>query len=191
MNWIAIAAFLICAVTGCTEIQHTAKPQQQLDKSLLAGVGDVVLRLNKKRNLENVLGKSDIFGRKTNEGYVELRYAGVEPSGEVVLARKDVQIISNETTMSRTPFSQTTGQANTVARGTAYGTGNAATLSGSAITNYQSTTIAPISDFHVVVPSDAIAVRLPPGETALPVEGFIVEIVRATPNVLEYSIREQ
>jgi len=185
-----MSVLLLFAVAGCAEIEHSAKSQQKVGQPLLAGVGDVILKIDKERNLENAYGKSDIFGRKTNEGYVELRFAGMESSGEVVIARKDVEIISNETTMSRTPFSQTTGQAHTVASGTVYGTGSTATVKGSATTNYQSNTIAPISDYHVVVPSDSIAIRLPPGDTVLPVSGFIVEIIRATPNALEYTIKE-
>lgn len=128
---------------------------------------------------------------KTTEGYVEVRFAGVEPTGEVVLYRKDVQIISNETTMSRTPFSRTTGQASTVASGNAYSVGSSTNLTGSATTTYQSTTLAPISDFHVFVPSDSIAIRLPPTETMPPVEGHIIEIIRATQLSLEYKLRQQ
>ena len=55
--FIACALLLLWA-TGCAPIQHTVSPVQALDKPLLAGVGDVVLRLNKERNLENVYGKS-------------------------------------------------------------------------------------------------------------------------------------
>lgn len=188
---LAVCALLLFGSSGCAPIKHTSAPEQAIDNLLLAGNGDVILRINKERNLQNAFGASDIFGRKTNEGFVEVRFAGIEPTGWVVLSRKDVQIISNETTMSRTPLSNTTGNATTNITGNSYRSGSTSRLSGTAATTYQSTTIAPLSDFHVVVPSDSIAIRLSPSETMLPVEGYIIEIIRATPNSLQYKIRQQ
>ena len=101
----------MACISGCAAIEHTSYIEQPVGQARIAGIGDVVLRVNKQRNLENISGKADIFGRKTNEGFAELRFAGVEKSGEIVLYRKDVQIISNETTMSRTPIAFNTGQA--------------------------------------------------------------------------------
>jgi len=152
------------------------------------GVGDVVLRVNKQRDLENIFGKASIYGRKTNEGFSELRFAGVEKNGEVVLYRKDVQIITNETTMSRTPFSTTTGRSNTAITGNYSGAGNVGTVNANASTNYSSTTLSPTSDFHVVVPAETIPIRLPEGETKVPMEGCVVEIIKATPVSLEHKI---
>lgn len=188
---LGMGAMLVLGAWACAPIQHTTASAQPLETPLLAGIGDVVLRIDKKRNLQNAFGASDIFGRKTNEGFVEIRYAGVERSGEVVLARKDVQIVSNETTMSRTPLSYTAGQATTNATGTVYSSANSATLSGTAKTTYQSATIAPLSDFHVVVPSDSMAIRLVPPDNLLPVEGHVIEILRATSTSLQYRIRKQ
>ena len=96
---------------GCASIDHTVRLQQPLGRSLIAGPGDLVLRVDHERNLENIWGKADMWGRKTKEGFSEIRFAGVEPTGEIVLARKDTDIITNETILSRMPFSSTTGHA--------------------------------------------------------------------------------
>jgi hypothetical protein len=188
---LAASLALLLSAFGCAPIQHTSATEQALDTPLLAGIGDIILRINKERNLQNAFGASDIFGRKTNEGFVEIRFAGVERSGEVVLARKDVQIISNETTMSRTPLSYTAGQAQTAGTARTHNSGAATTISGTASTTFQSATIAPLSDYHVVVPSDSLAIRLPPTETELPVEGYIIEIVSSAPYSLKYKVRRQ
>lgn len=180
-----VAAALIAA---CATIEHTAKTEQPIGQPTIAGVGDVVLRVTKQRNLENVFGKADLFGRKTNEGFSELRFAGVEKSGEVVLYRKDVRIITNETTMSRTPISTTTGSANTNVTGNYYGNRNSGNVNANARTDYSSTTLMPASDFHVVVPAETIPIRLSSGETKVPMEGYVVEIIKATPSSLEYKI---
>jgi len=189
MKLTAVFVITLFIFSGCADIQHVATPEQTLDKILLAGVGDVVLQINKKRNLENAFGKSDVFGRKTNEGFVEIRFAGVESTGQVVLSRKDVQIITNETTMSRTPIYQSSGRSNTTVQGNVTDYGSTTSVSGTATTTYQGTTITPSSDFHIVVPADTIPIRLASTESSLPVEGFIIEIIRATTNALEYRIR--
>lgn len=175
-------------VAGCATIEHTANSEQPIGQPTIVGVGDVVLRVNKQRNLENAFGKADVFGRKTNEGFSELRFAGVEKTGEVVLYRKDVQIITNETTMSRTPVSTTTGSANTNVTGTYYGNANYGNVNANARTDYSSTTLMPASDFHVVVPAETVPIRLSAGETKVPMEGYVVEIIKATPSSLEYKI---
>lgn len=176
------------AVSGCASIEHSSKPQQPVGKQLLAGVGDVVLRIEKQRNLQNAFGKADIFGRKTNEGFTELRFAGVEPNGEVVLYRKDVHILTNETTMSRTPLSFNTGTSNTTVSGSTYGTRNATNLNATAQTSSMSTTVSSPSAYHVAVPSDTIAIRMAPDDQKLPIEGHLVEIIKATSYSLEYKI---
>jgi hypothetical protein len=180
-----VSLLTLVIISGCTAIKHTSSTEQPTDQLAIVGVGDVVLRVNKQRSLENAFGKADIFGRKTNEGFSELVFAGVEQSGEIVLYRKDVSIITNETTMSRSSVSTTTGYANTNVTGNYYGNGN---ISANATTNYSSTTLTPASDFHIIVPADTIPIRLSSSENKFPMEGYVVEIIKATPNSLEYKI---
>ncbi len=188
MKQLLILLSLAVLVGGCATIDHTANIEQPINRQTIVGVGDVVLRVNKQRNLENAFGKADIFGRKTNEGFSELRFAGVEKTGEVVLYRKDVQIVTNETTMSRTPLSTTTGSSNSTISGNYQAAGNVGTVNANARNNYSSTALSPTSDFHVVVPAETIPIRLAVGETKVPMEGYIVEIINAAPNSLEYKI---
>ena len=56
------------------------------------------------------------------------------------------------------------------------------------ISNYTSTTISPTSDYHVVVPSETISIRIQKGHNRIPVAGYIIEIVGATTHALEYRI---
>ncbi|MFK4131961.1 hypothetical protein ACI2KR_06655 [Pseudomonas luteola] len=172
-------------ISGCSSIEHTSSIDQPVNQAAIVGVGDVVLRINKQRNLENAFGKADMFGRKTNEGFSELVFAGVEPSGEIVLYRQDVNIITNETTLSRTPFSSSTGSSKTNVTGSYYGNRS---FSGNSTTNYSSTSINPSSDFHSVVPAGAIPIRLAPNENKLPMGGYMIEVIKATPNSFEYKI---
>jgi len=137
----AVLVALLCAtLSACASIEKSRLVEQPTNQQLLAGKGDVVLRVNKQRDLENAFGNADIFGRKTSEGFSELRLVGTEDSGGVVFYRNDVRIITNETTMSRSGVSTTFGSANTTASGSYHGDENYGIFSGSASTNYSSST---------------------------------------------------
>lgn len=163
-----------------------------MGQQLLAGPGDLVLKVNKQRDLKNAFGRADLFGRKTDEGYSELRFAGAEADGTVVFYRKDVVIVTNETTMSRTPLTQSFGSATTTTRGTVTGSTVGGQLSGSgtatSTTSGSVTTISPHSDYHVVVPPETVPIRIPAGTKAFPFEGGTVEILSATPTALSYRV---
>lgn len=168
------------AIAACAPIQHTETLSSARPLSGTAGVGDLVARVDKERNLENAFGASDIFGRKTKEGFTELRFAGMTPNGEVVLYRTDTNIVTNETTMSRSPFSSTFAQADA---STTYGRGYANTsVTGS------STTISPTTDYHVVVPAGAVQIVVPKGTDTVPFEGHSVRILSATAVSLSYRL---
>ncbi len=185
------ACFLVTLVVGCGSIERTTAAHQSLGRVLLAGPGDLVLRVERERNLENVVGKADIFGRKTKEGFTEVRFAGVEPSGVVVLFRKDVSILTNETTMSRTPMSTTTGTATTTGSASANTFGNTTQLTGSTTTTGVSTTVGPASAYTLVVPSDSVAIRLGTNERRVPVAGYVIEVLSVTSNSIEYRLSAQ
>ena len=58
-----IAAVTAAFIAGCATIEHTSNTEQSIGQQSIVGVGDVVLRVNKQRNLENAVGKADLFGR--------------------------------------------------------------------------------------------------------------------------------
>lgn len=170
----------LAALAGCAPIEHTTKASQEVNRQQIAGPGDQILHVDRQRNLENVFGQSDIFGRKTNEGFSELYFQGVETDGTMVLYRMSTTIITNETTMSRTPITQTF--ANTTGDVGVYG--NTANFNATTM----ATTITPAQDYHVVVPDGVLAIRLPPGTRSVPFEGYIVEIIGITSTALTYRI---
>ena len=164
--------FLLCFVvlaSACAPIERTSMLEQPIGQTLTVGPGDLVAKITKQRDLENVLGRADIWGGKTDEGYSELRFGGLEPSGELVFYRRDVGILTNETTMSRYNVSHGYFRRNS---------------SSGAVTM-----IGPPKDYHLVTPADAIAIRLPPGTKAFAFEGRTIEIASATPVSLAYSVR--
>jgi len=175
-----VICLTLLAIAACAPIQHEQVLSTTRPLSGVAGIGDLVARVDKERNLENIFGASDVWGRKTNEGFTELRFAGLTPAGEVVLYRTDTNIVTNETTMSRSPFSSTFSQANAT---TTYGGGVANTsISGT------STTIHPTTDYHAVIPAGSAQITVPKGTDAVPFEGHVVRILSATAVSLNYRV---
>ena len=191
MRNVATPILLLYALVGCAGVGHQANSRQAVNAILMAGPGDVLLHVDRERNLENALGGADIFGRKTKEGTTELRFVGVDSDGTIVLYRQDIQIVTNETTMSRTPVATTTGRATTTGSGTVTPSGSRAQVNARSTTTYSGSTIRPASDFHLVIPSGATEIRLSPSERRLPIASFMVEIISASPNSLEYKVIRQ
>lgn len=67
------------------------------------GKGDIVYRKALSEPLPNAFGGKDIFGRKRQIGYVEVRYLGFS-DGVAHFGRRDVRLVSTETTMNSMPL---------------------------------------------------------------------------------------
>jgi hypothetical protein len=66
-----------------------------------ASVGDVMLRTDAKESLPNAFGSADVFGRTRDRGFSEIRYMGLNSAKQPVFRRRDVEILTNETTLTR------------------------------------------------------------------------------------------
>jgi hypothetical protein len=186
-----VILIVLFALQGCATVEKTAQPSQNLNVIAMAGIGDTVLRLDRERDLVNAFGRADLFGRKTKEGFTEIKFAGVEPDGTVVLLRKDVEILSNETTMTRTPFSMTSGGVNTATSGSSNLVGNRIQSNSNSSSSFNATTISSGQAFNILIPPDTIAVRLAPNEKRLPIAGHIIEVINASKNSIEYRLTKQ
>jgi hypothetical protein len=94
---LALAIFL----AGCAPVQMRSQVDRPASESY-ASTGDIVLRVNRMDDLPNVFGRADLFGRTRDRGFTEVRYLGLNASGMPVFRRRDVDIMTDETTMSRT-----------------------------------------------------------------------------------------
>lgn len=100
---IAAIGLSLWAMTGVVPAlakQH-ALVSQPLDEELYTSVGDNLVRVTIKEPLPNAFGGSDIFGRKREKGFVEVRFMGMTEDGHAVFRRRSVDVVSNETTTSR------------------------------------------------------------------------------------------
>lgn len=184
----AILLVALATLGACAPIEHQAVLTEATNVRLVAGPGDVIAHVAKQRDLENVAGRADIWGRKTDEGYSDLHFAGVSQNGDILFYRTDVTIVSNETTMSRSPFSSSYGNAQTTTTGTISPFGNGASYSGNSTTTASAITMHPTNDYHAVMPGNSIPIVLPKGAHELVFEGYEVEIISASSGTLTYTL---
>ena len=100
---IVAVAISVWAVVVPTQAYAKQKTQisQPVDEEVYTSVGDNLVRVTIKEALPNAFGGADIFGRKREKGFVEIRFMGITEDGRAVFRRRSVDVVSNETTMSR------------------------------------------------------------------------------------------
>lgn len=146
------------------------------NRETYSSIGDTLLKVSLRESLPNAFGAPDLFGRKRDRGFVEIRYMGLTNDGRAVFRRRSVDILSNETTMSRTPFY--TGQA------TVSVSGNTAYISGYGT--------GPASATVEALPPDTIEFALDVSKTpTITVEGWMVQILSADPGGVKFVVRKQ
>lgn len=181
---LSVTALLAVSLAACASIESKPYLSQPVGQSLQTGVGGVIVRVDRKRNLENAFGRADVFGRKTYEGFSELRFMGVH-NGQVAIRRVDVAVHSDETTMSRSGIYVPNNS-------TATTTGMIGTEPFSATTNVRGAgTYIPPRPANVSVSAPNHIDFLAPIGQPLPFEGVIVTVTAATPVSVSYSIQEQ
>ncbi len=180
-----ISILMAAALAACAPIEKHAQIAQPLGIELRAGIGDTVLHIDKSRNLENAFGAADVYGRQTNEGFVEVRYLGMRDANTAVFLRRDILVQSNETTMSRSggifvPNSTTTTYSGSV--GTMPVQGTATTTGGGAYLP------APKADTTILSPNSfEIVVDLKKDKRVL-IEGRTIQVITASPSEISYRI---
>ena len=182
MRRFSMVALLLLTLAACAPIESKTYLSQPVGQSLRAGIGGVIAHVDRKRNLENVFGRSDLYGRKTYEGFSELRFMGVQ-DGMVAIRRVDVAVYSDETTMSRSGIYIPNNS-------TASTTGMVGTTPFSATTSVSGPgTYIPPRPANVSVSSPSLIDFLVPIGQPLPFEGVTVTITAADPTSISYSIQ--
>jgi hypothetical protein len=97
------ATVLLCAwvLAGCATVRQYETLATPQGRTLRAGVGQAVFRITKTRDLPNIFGRADLWGERVDAGHQELRYLGMADEQRVIFSYQEVELRSNETTMSR------------------------------------------------------------------------------------------
>lgn len=101
----ALLVLLACAyLWGCADVQERSHiVGGRTGTPLTASVGDSILRVAREKNLPNIAGKADIFGRTTPTGVETVQYLGVG-DGMAFFKRRTVDVETGATTMNSTPL---------------------------------------------------------------------------------------
>jgi hypothetical protein len=99
-----LALLLAAALASCADVQERSHiVGGRTGTQLTASVGDTVLRVSREKNLPNIVGKSDIFGRTTPTGVETVQYLGAR-DGRAFFKRRTVNVETGATTMNSTPL---------------------------------------------------------------------------------------
>ena len=103
--FVALFILLACAnLWSCADVQERSHiVGAKTGTPLTASVGDTVLRVQREKNLPNIAGKADIFGRTTPTGVDTVQYLGVR-DGKAFFKRRTVDVETGATTMNSTPL---------------------------------------------------------------------------------------
>lgn len=155
--YILTTVVIIFGFSGCAPVQQKTNISTSVGQSLVAGVGDVVLRAEGRESLPNVFGGADIFGRTRPTGFETVQFGGLQ-GNKVVLLRSGVTTQSDATTMNSTGMVLPTQQ-RTILQGNVGMTPVTGTTTtngyvyippaGSTSTNMQNPTIPVVIDWRV------------------------------------------
>ena len=83
MRWTALACGVLAA--GCAQIEHTQQLQQPVGQSLTVPFGGTLATIGKQKDLPNVFGKADLYGRKVDTGFIKIVYRGRAKDGGAIV----------------------------------------------------------------------------------------------------------
>ncbi|WP_067866814.1 hypothetical protein [Neptuniibacter marinus] len=149
-----------------------------------ASIGGELYRVNKEKDLPNAFGKADLFGGRLNAGYTELRFMGLTPEGHIIFRLIDIDIESNETTMSRYGTSTTTVNSNTTANASVYGNSAYGTANTRTVISHYEKPSATVTQ----LPPNTVEFIFNPEDKILELEGVSVEVVKTTDYSISYVL---
>ncbi len=178
---------MITLLSACgATIQTYETYSESMEVEHTVSIGNELYRVTKKQDLPNAFGKADIFGGKVNSGYTELRFMGVTPQGDIIFRLTDLDIESNETTMSRYGSSSTIVNSNTTANVTNYGNNAYGSANTYSTVNHFSKPEATVTQ----LPPNTVEFLFNPEEKLLKLEGLSVEIIEVSNYSLRYVLHK-
>jgi hypothetical protein len=189
------AVIFTLLLSGCADVQERSHiVGRRTGTPLTASVGDTVLRVSREKNLPNIAGKADIFGRTTPTGVETVQYLGTK-DGKAFFKRRAVNVETGATTMNSTPLiipnTATTTQSGSVNvyGPTGYGRGS---YSGTSTTVGAPTVIPAHPPTPMVMDEGSLllSVDLSKKPAQLSVAGKTLTILQADSSQLRYVLSE-
>jgi len=158
-------------IAGCAQIQTHEQLDRNTGAEYTASINDELFRIHKTTDLPNAFGKADLFGGKKDAGTTELRFMGLTSEGQIIFRLTDIDIMSNETTMSR--------------YGSTHSTINATSPYHATIQTYEK----PEATVRQL-PPNTVEFLFDPQDRSLELKGIVVEVLSVSPYSISYRLDE-
>jgi hypothetical protein len=181
-KWLGLGLVVALAVGGCAQIEHHQQLTEPVGTTLTVPVGSALATINKEKDLPNIFGRADIYGRKVDAGLIKIIYKGRGRDGSALVEQVDVDVRSNASVMTRLPttFSSTT-EASIAANRNAM----------VARATSQSYGMAPQVEETTVLPPNSSKFAVPKGKSLTLPTGQIIEFLAVEQHQATYRIIDQ
>src|SRR5262245_22577397 len=175
--WLGIV--VASMVAGCAQVQQRQQLAEPVGPVLRTPVGGTIATVTKDRDLPNVFGGVDIYGRTVDAGFTRVIYRGRAADGSVLVEQVNVDLQSNASTLTRPPIINTPTQPAVLSsreRAVAYGT-------------LRTVSVASPADQVAAMPMPSAAQFSIPKQRSLTLPtGQTVEFIAAEPHQLLFRI---
>ncbi|QLE86649.1 hypothetical protein FLM48_17165 [Shewanella sp. Scap07] len=181
-----LIALFTLLISGCAQIEQYETISRTLEVPQKATLGSELYRIKKTRDLPNAFGRADVWGGKIDEGYSELRFMGLDPSGKIIFRLTDNDVQSNESVFTRYGTSTTVVNSSTTGMSSAHG-GNvhSSANTNATITHYEK----PKATINRL-PTNTLDFLFNPNDKILQLEGVTVEIQEVKEHSITYVLRK-
>ena len=182
--FLAVISFVSACGSTIQNYNHVSKETNVIQTT---SIGSELYRIKKQKDLINAFGKADIFGGKVDAGYTELRFMGLNQNGDIIFRLTDIDIESNESTMSRYSINTATVQTNTTVNASTYGNtvyGNANSTSTIRQHNKPEARVTQL-------PANTVEFSFPFDKKKLELESIDVEIISVSEYSIKYTLRKK
>jgi hypothetical protein len=177
-------------LAGCAQVQHKQQIAEPVGRVVTVPVGGAIATINKEKDLPNIFGRADIYGRKVDEGFIKIIYRGRGNDGSILVEQIDVDVRSNASVLTRMPRTYTT-----MSQASVNGSVQADRYGGSGTFTGQGTSsgfgMAPHDEQNIVLPPTATSFAVPKGKTLTLISGQTIEFINAESHQVTYRIVEQ
>lgn len=187
MTWSACVFGASLLLGGCAQVEHRQQLTEPVGRTTTVPVGGPIATINKEKDLPNIFGRADIYGRKVDAGFIKVIYKGRGNDGSVLVEQVDVDVRSNASVLTRMPATYSaTSQSSAAGVVQANGYGVVAGQSTSSAFG-----IAPHAEQNIVLPPTATSFAVPRGKSLTLATGQTIEFLSVEPHQVTYRIISQ
>ena len=188
--WRASIAAASLLLVGCAQVEHKQQLAGPVGRATTTPVGGAIVTINKEKDLPNIFGRADIYGRKVDTGFIKIVYKGRGNDGSVLVEQIDVDVRSNASVLTRMPATYSAHSQSSV-----NGTVEVNRFGGTGSVTGQGTSnafgMAPHAEQNIVLPPNATAFAVPKGKSLTLPTGQTIEFLNVEPHQVTYRIAEQ